>query len=986
VDRRGLADVLPLVVGAPLTEEDLAEARRRLEEMLIFRSVALDLVDQPDGVRVVARLGRKPVIARVRVEGYDGVQLKELRWLLNKMTGGALGGGRPHELGRVEMRRLVQLREGVLFEPAMLERAEQRILERFYKLGFAYTQTSSRVHEERGTVEITLRIDPGEPVVVETVELAGDSCLPAADWEPVVAPFRGVPRGRGIERKARSALLRHLREEGYFEARVNTSWVPDGELRGRVRAELSCGLPHEITFSGNAHVSEKELRGALDLAGRLIINASTWRLMARRMEDLYQAKGYYKARVKASIEGDTVRKRISFAVEEGRVYRLRSTTVRGNAHATEKELRAQMETRRARLFPWPRRGAVLREHLDEDLQRIEALYHGRGFEAARAKAEVVERGGGDLELRLTIDEGLRTVIRRVEPSEFPAPVEPAQPLASAVGQPLRPADLERDREAVLAGWRALGHRDARVAFAVERREAGEEIEAGVRWTVAPGPRFVVGRILVQENFAVRNKLLLREMPFATGDPLRVETLLQGQERLYSLGLFRNATVGEIESGPPEPGDRGDSGEDNAAPVPAGGAEPARAAPARMQESREPARADLAASPGVDSGDDAPQAGEEAAGDVAVPIGIRVTQRAPGRLSYGAGYNTRDGFTGFTELRYDNLARRARSLRLRGEVSLEPPSFAPSQYLASLSYLDPRFGGSPWALQLGVVGERNTRSVSEFSIERAALGASVSRRLFDRVRVGSDLQLELARIFDVEPLPFRDRDSENLRTTAIGGFVAYDRRNDAFNPTSGFIDSLRLYYAPPGISNVDFVQIDAEHTHFFPLGDYADFVVSLRAGWVRTFDDPIVPIRRRYFVGGGESVRGFAVNHLGPYDGEGKNVGGDLALVARTELRVPIAWGFGMAFFVDGGGNYLLRCDRKCRAGDPEEEATRVRDAEASLRNFRRSAGLGLRYASPVGPISVDYGIKLDRRTRDLADGKTERESFGEFSVSIGARF
>jgi outer membrane protein insertion porin family len=55
----------------------------------------------------------------------------------------------------------------------------------------------------------------------------------------------------------------------------------------------------------------------------------------------------------------------------------------------------------------------------------------------------------------------------------------------------------------------------------------------------------------------------------------------------------------------------------------------------------------------------------------------------------------------------------------------------------------------------------------------------------------------------------------------------------------------------------------------------------------------------------------------------------------------------------------------------------VHDATFSIENFRRSAGLGLRYNTPVGPVALDYGIKLDRR-----DGET----FGRLHFNIGTTF
>jgi outer membrane protein insertion porin family len=79
---------------------------------------------------------------------------------------------------------------------------------------------------------------------------------------------------------------------------------------------------------------------------------------------------------------------------------------------------------------------------------------------------------------------------------------------------------------------------------------------------------------------------------------------------------------------------------------------------------------------------------------------------------------------------------------------------------------------------------------------------------------------------------------------------------------------------------------------------------------------------------------------------------------NAELRIPVKYGFLVAAFLDAGSVWF--------PGDPERDF-----------DLRESVGLGLRYLTPVGPISLDYGWKLDRR---------EAESSSEWHFSIGAVF
>ena len=163
----------------------------------------------------------------------------------------------------------------------------------------------------------------------------------------------------------------------------------------------------------------------------------------------------------------------------------------------------------------------------------------------------------------------------------------------------------------------------------------------------------------------------------------------------------------------------------------------------------------------------------------------------------------------------------------------------------------------------------------------------------------------------------------------------------------------------------------QHAQYVPLTDGLTFVGVARVGYAVPFNGgDIIPIRDRFFLGGGTTVRGFAENSIGPTGGPtvnqfggivspgGDPLGGDFALNLNTELEFPLLYGFGGVVFVDGGGVYL-------------------QDQSISIDNFRRSAGLGLRYMTPVGPISLDYGFKLDRRVG---------ESVGEVHFSVGTIF
>ena len=128
----------------------------------------------------------------------------------------------------------------------------------------------------------------------------------------------------------------------------------------------------------------------------------------------------------------------------------------------------------------------------------------------------------------------------------------------------------------------------------------------------------------------------------------------------------------------------------------------------------------------------------------------------------------------------------------------------------------------------------------------------------------------------------------------------------------------------------------------------------------------IPASERFYAGGDTTVRGFALDRLGTpdtIDRDGFPRGGHGVVILNAEARVPVRGGLGVVAFIDGGNVF--------------------RTVEAiDLGELRGAVGFGVRYRSPVGPIRVDLGIKLDRQT--LPTGQMERRT--ALHISLGQAF
>ena len=195
-----------------------------------------------------------------------------------------------------------------------------------------------------------------------------------------------------------------------------------------------------------------------------------------------------------------------------------------------------------------------------------------------------------------------------------------------------------------------------------------------------------------------------------------------------------------------------------------------------------------------------------------------------------------------------------------------------------------------------------------------------------------------------------KDTRTFLIAALPLSLGYDGSDSLLDPTRGF----RLSGAPqPGNlrRTAAISPMPGPRSTRAPTTPSRDRVVV--AGRVRlgtivgagVFD--IAP-SRRFYSGGGGSVRGYGYQQLGPKDLDGDPIGGrglaEFALEARIRLK-QFGGNFGIVPFFDGG---IADHRARCRTSS----------------DWRFAAGLGVRYYSSFGPIRVDFGVPLNRQKGD----------------------
>ena len=193
-----------------------------------------------------------------------------------------------------------------------------------------------------------------------------------------------------------------------------------------------------------------------------------------------------------------------------------------------------------------------------------------------------------------------------------------------------------------------------------------------------------------------------------------------------------------------------------------------------------------------------------------------------------------------------------------------------------------------------------------------------------------------------------KDTRKFFIAAIPLTLGYDGSDSLLDPTRGFRLSgwISPEYSGHGKSlTYARTQIDASAYH--PVADRMVVAGRIRLGTIVGANDFDIAPSRRFYSGGGGSVRGYGYQQLGPKDMEGDPIGGrglaEFAIETRIRLK-QFGGNFGIVPFFDGGSLST--------------------EAMPDFKDWRFAAGAGVRYYSLFGPIRVDVGIPLNRQKGD----------------------
>ncbi|KAA3452809.1 hypothetical protein C7I87_01155 [Mesorhizobium sp. SARCC-RB16n] len=322
----------------------------------------------------------------------------------------------------------------------------------------------------------------------------------------------------------------------------------------------------------------------------------------------------------------------------------------------------------------------------------------------------------------------------------------------------------------------------------------------------------------------------------------------------------------------------------------------------------------------------------------IPIGVQVSERKPRYYGLGGTFSNTEGLGLEGYWGHRNLFGHAEKLRIDGAISgIGSNNLSELNYNAGIMFEKPGVIGpaSKFFASVKTVLE-HPDAYDHFSVKGST---GLSYELDKKQTVSAEVALDYSRIHDAFG-------KHTYLIASIPLQYVYDNRDSRLNPTRGF---RVLAYAEPSydiLSGAAFLKLKGEGSAYQSLDTASKFVLAERVsiGSIVGTGLQNVPADRRFYSGGGGSVRGYAYQGIGPKDFTGQPIGGLSFFETSVEMRIAVTDTIGIVPFVDAG-----------------TVSTR------SVPNFsdvKVGAGVGLRYVTPFGPLRIDAAVPLNRDPGD----------------------
>ena len=679
-------------------------------------------------------------------------------------------------------------------------------------------------------------------------------------------------------------------------------------------------IVNQVLFQGNKKIKDAQLAGTVQLKPRSAFSTAAMEADAEAIREAYRRIGRDDATVRTQVmqlgEG---RVNVVYEIVEGGRTKIARIDFNGNNAYSDRRLAEVISTKRSSILSFLMRDDVYDENrLRADEEALRRFYYNRGyadFQVISATGELDE-SRNEYVVSITVDEGQRY---RFGDIGIESTIEGVDGdllrslLKTRANDVYSAEDVEDSIIALTEHMAGLGYAFAQVTPRGDRNFENHTIS--VVYTIDQGPRTYVERIEIRGNARSRDYVIRREFDISEGDAFNQVLIQRAKKRLERLGFFETVEVSTA------PGSQPDQ----------------------------------------------------------VILIVDLVEKSTGEFSVGAGYSTGGEVSGPSvegAITERNFLGRGQYIKFSAGGGKNSRDFA-------LSFTEPYFLGR--RISAGFDIYRQTRDYTNY--DAATTGASVRFGL----PITEALSSQLAYNYSVSEYEYTDgcdvnqdgvpecdvslaiQDAVNdspWTKSSVSGSLFYNTIDDMKDPHAGLFATFTTEYAGLG-GDADFVKLTGRGTYYHTLSEEMNIVglLTAGAGYIQGTTDEGLQVFDQ-LKNSDRMIRGFEYNGIGPFDPDTlEHLGGTTYFNATAEAQFPMpllpeSLGLKGAVFADAATVY-------------GSDLVDVGEVAGTEMEWRASVGASLIWASPFGPLRVDYAVPVK---------KLDTDEEQNFNFGISTRF
>jgi outer membrane protein insertion porin family len=663
-----------------------------------------------------------------------------------------------------------------------------------------------------------------------------------------------------------------------------------------------------VAFEGNDRHDDTILAATVELQSRSVLTQAKVQSDTQRVLELYRRTGRYNATVNPQVI-DLGQNRVDlvFQIDEGPRTEVNRINFIGNQAFSDYRLSDVIQTKESGILGWLKSSDNYDpDRLNADQELLRRFYYNNGYADFRIISAVADfdREQNAFFITFTVEEGEQYTYGDINVETTLAEVNTNDLLSrtsTRKGDVYSARDVEKTLEDLTVAVAEKGYAFVQVRPRGDRDYGSRKIS--ITYFIDEGTRAYIERINVIGNTRTRDYVIRREFDVAEGDAYNQVLIEKAERRLKNLGYFKNVRIWSEQGSSPD----------------------------------------------------------------RVIVNVQVEDQATGEISVGAGYSTSSGFIAELSISEKNFLGRGQYVRAAIGRGLSTDDDSSNSETYELSFTEPflfdrRLSGGfdlyrrNYASGSGVIhpyDEVLTGGVIRFGIP-----------VMDDVTLGlrySLYQQEISdvtkKITDVNPDLISEEDT---LVSSLGYSLTYDTIDNKLFPRDGVFAQFSQEFAGVG-GDVSFLKTTVKADYYREL--MADWGVvghvGVKAGHIMGISDDLRYID--HFRLGGETIRGFASEGIGPRDdATGYLLGGQFYAAGTIETVFPLPvvpqeFGFFGSLFADAGTVWDVDKDTVAATG-----ATVIGDDPT----LRASVGIGLLWQSPFGLLRADFAYPVSKDDAD----------------------